>query len=227
MYRAGARRMRGLAMGTILLAVVLIAATAIAITQSARSVNASSDTESNRAMASIVLNQASYIQRGVDEYHQQGIETCELNFTLTWPANKMYNIFDPAYTDVPLQNAPATALNDPSQKWATRWTECWGTIYEAGIGTATFSYRSGYYGVILPDLKLGVCQQINKMLYGSTVISTSTASFTTWTATTSPGALTTVSPGNSQQPAACFRTSDGVYIFYSLVDLHQPGDPPT
>lgn len=214
----------GLAIGVILLAIILLAALSLAIAYGIRAGTAGNSDYKNKTLATSVINQAAYIQRAYDDFYSAGVNTCRVRF---YPADAgatdpytYHYVYDPAYTTVPVQVAPADALVDPAQTFGLRYSLCFGLVHEPGVGGSAVAYQRGHYAVLLPDLKKGVCEQINQTLWGSKSISVAADTFTTWVEYWNNETLW---PGTRNQPEACFQTSDGHYIYYKLVFIIAPG----
>lgn len=202
---------QGLAISSILLAIVLLAAVAITIAVSARSNGSHADDEKNRTLAAALIQQGNTIKTGYDYWMlTKGMDPCYIEF---WDYSVVagnavgywYGLYDPAYTNILHQYPPPDAFASPGNTWMRKY-DCGGLINEPGF--------TGGHPIIAPDVTLGVCKSLNLLLNNSTAIPTSTEDLATWE---DHHVTAWVNPSNANQPAACVQTSDGHYVYYFYI----------
>lgn len=218
--RVRPERVRGLAIGFILLAVILIAAIGIAIAVGAR--GKTSSLEESSALASAIVQQGVNIRLAVDRMVGDGVVKTAAFITLDTDAHT--GLYNPAFGYLPQQLPPAAAFTGSSapSQWQliSRTSGSYPSIYAYGalsIGGMTLS--STY--VILPYLTRSVCGAINYALYSQSIRHTWAPAYRSYLPlSTWQNGMGTNLPGLE----ACVYTSDTppVYLYYKVVEDYSP-----
>lgn len=202
---------RGLAISTILLAVILLAAIAITIALSSRNGNATSSAQQDRLLASTMLHQAQTFRTGFDMMQANGVEIQ----TITFDTASGTGLWGPNGTIV-YQYPPAAALTSTASDWGYKNSSGQGNVQLMNIGTAAGSERV----IQLNRITKGVCQQINQLLYGSTTIPKLTApsgTFANWD-TDAAGMDLSADPATNGRPEGCVEVEDQtVNVYYKTI----------
>lgn len=200
----------GFAIGTILLIVALIAVISGAIALASRSTNTSTAEQSAKVLASTVVQQGTTMRGGFEKMMVSGLSIA----TVTFDTTAATGLFNPTDGGAVQQFPPAESLLTTTNQWVYKVDGSSNAVVKLkGIGvTATEDYM-----IALADLKQAVCEQINKLLYGSTTVPTlSVGAAADWNT-----AVTTLdlSADNAvdKKPEQCVKTTDSKYVFYKTV----------
>lgn len=194
--------MAGLALTTILLAIVLLAAIAVTIAMSSRSGNASSATQQDKLVATTLLNEAQQLKTNVDFASSNGVDPNTITASVTAPVTKFY----PSSANIPEMVFPRGATVGITGNWY--WHGASSPIMINSIGSS-----AGSLLIEAVQLTQGVCQQINLGLFGSTNIPTVATSG--WDIT--PVGDTSNDPALAGQLEGCFYYAPYPEFFYYKV----------
>jgi hypothetical protein len=202
---------QGLAISTILLAVVLLAAIAVMIAMSSRSGNASSSEQQDRLLASTLLHQAQTFRTGFDMMQANGVDIQAITFD-TASGTGLWG------TDgtIVYQYPPAAALTSTASDWGYKNSSGQGNVQLMNIGTPAGPERV----IQLNRITKGVCQQVNQLLYGATTIPKLTApsgTFANWD-TDAASIDLSADPATDSRPEGCVEVEDqAVNVYYKTV----------
>lgn len=211
----GSSHQRGLAIGLILAVCLLVGALGVALTLSARSGPVTSENNKNKALATALIVQAARYKDGYfaseEVKGQWGSEPDD-------STSPTYAMSDPQYGFMEHQHPPPDAyISAGSALWIYKYNYSTGSavVYLENVGTENMTDLL----VATANLKLGVCQQINQQLLGSTAIpapSNASNTSTNWSTTANAVDLRGAS-AVSGIVAACIKTTDGQYVYYSTL----------
>lgn len=153
------RKMQGLSVSVILLAVVLLAAISVAIAVASRSGNASSGEQQDKLLATTILNEAQQLKNNFDFAISNGVDPSTITATSPAPVTQ----FLPLSANIPELVFPTGATVGVTGSWY--WHGASSPIIDRNIGT-----NAGNLLIEVVKLKQSVCQQINLGLFGSTDI---------------------------------------------------------
>ncbi len=182
-----------------------------------RSPSSQTDVEQAKVNASVILKQASDLRDGVARYASDfgaSAVTSTMNFSTTTDVG----LFDPVGRYASPQIMPTsafatgedTSIKAPAATVAGHWY-----INKLTVGNA-LSTGAADPMVVLPGLRLDVCQKINRLLYGSEAIATSTGSLADWATTPANAGISAVA-ALAGKPEACIETSNAKYVYYKAV----------
>lgn len=151
------KKTRGLAISTILLAVVLLAAIAVTIAMSSRASNNNTSTQQAKLNASTLMNQASNMRIGYDRMQANGVDASTI--TLDTAANT--GLFNPVSGGTVQQFPPGAAyVSGTPGGWYLDQL-----VVLQGVGTGT-AYSYVLFTTYLTET---VCQAINNLAYGASM----------------------------------------------------------
>lgn len=202
--RRNSKKAPGLALTTILLAVVLIAAIAITIAMSARSGNASSSQQQNKLLATTIISQAQQIKTSMEVAMSNGLDLCTVTISWTAPVTT----FNMGSYGTIAQVAPVKSTTNPGS-FGWLWHGSGALVKIMNVGTG-----AGNYVLEIDPLTQGVCQQINQALFGSTSILTSYAN--DWS-NPQPVDASTESNLDSKQEGCFYSSVFSRYFYYKVV----------
>lgn len=160
------KQQRGLAISTILLAVILLIAIAVTLAMSSRASNGNSSQQQAKLFATTLMNQANALKIGFDKMQANGIDFNNIRFNVNSNSG-VYGLFNPTYGGTEEQFPPINALFNPSAPGYTDWRYN-NNIMLKGVGT-----DNGIDAVVvMADISLTVCQAINNALHGISLSST-------------------------------------------------------
>lgn len=198
--RGTQKRIRGIAIAIILLAVVLLATIAFAIAKSSQTGN-DTGSDQDRLVATTVINAAQQLKTDFEMAMGNGvdpttvIESDQAPITSLWSNGaQVASILAPA-------NATTTATN-----W--KWHGANHPIIITNVGTS-----AGNYLIELIDIRKSVCEQINLGLFGSKNIPTVATSG--WD--NNPGDLTNDPATAGVQEGCFFYGPSPEYFYYKVV----------
>lgn len=210
------KRTRGLAISTILLAVVLLAAIAVTIAMSSRSSNGNSSAQQAKLNAATLMNQGANIRIGFDRMAANGTDPT----TITLDTSGTAGLFNPTIGGTVQQFPPSAAFTGGT---AGSWY--YGTnVALEGIGTA-----SSDSVVFVTDITKPVCQSIMNQLYGVAITNnpTQTAAANATAANIASGGVSgalgtaidftsDTNHATQNHPEGCFQelTPGTKYIYY-------------
>lgn len=228
---------RGNAIFAIILGVILFGALTWAVTQANRGQGNLGQTETSLILASQITSNPSSIRQTADLMILKGRTGAELRFNAdqstaaaatTDPTDFDYlaNVFNPAGEGgAAWSQPPADSLTDLT---------CITTLAYS-VGAAATGDRAGcwYYKrnvtlpgiginatadvvIALPNLKQGVCEQINLKLFGATTIEASGIALASWT-TAATAVDMTAGTYTSGRPFACVQNTGGDYLYYHTI----------
>lgn len=199
-------RQLGLAISTILLAIVLVAAIAIVIAIGSRAGPAQSAQQQARLDATTLINQAQNLKTGFDKMVADGLDPAAITF----------------------DNAPGTGLWNPSVGGTVAQldlppsgTTGLGAYYKwlyhgsgAELKLMNVGSSAGNYAVMVHYLTNATCQQINYLLWGSTTIprASSTQDTTSWAVVDY-----STDPATNERPEQCMATEGGTNFYYKVI----------
>ncbi len=184
-----------------------------------RTPTSQTDSEQAKVNASVILKQASDLRDGVARYASDN-GASSISATLDFSTTSNVGLFDPTAGYASPQIMPTsvfatgatTTILAPSATAAGHWHLNKTTV---GNGLATVAADPM---VVLPDIRLDVCQRINNILYGEAVTATpaaGTGALTTWTGNTNAGISAVGAIAN--RPEGCVATSDTKYVYFKTV----------
>lgn len=209
-------RIQGLAISTILLAVVLLAAIAVTIAMSSRSGQSNSTDQQNHLMATSLINQAQNLVQGMQNLAGTGID---IN-TITLDADPTHGLYNPALGGTPQQIPPPNAQYGGAASWHP-WS-LRNNIALMNIGTTAPEIM-----VMLTDITYPVCVEINKIL-GIAEIAPGTVPYLTTPAATQSNlydmsyALDLAADAATQNLyQGCLTSSDqNLNFYFSVAEVH-------
>ncbi|HEY1096870.1 MAG TPA: hypothetical protein VGF14_06475 [Alphaproteobacteria bacterium] len=210
---------RGNALFLILIAVVLFAALSFAITQSNRSTGSSAGEETNTVSGSNVTQYASAVRTGITRMLVRGNVLEDLFFDQPgdsgYTTNPTRQVFHPQGGAVVFQS-PDSNLVETGGQWY---------FFFANVKDMATSSLDAV--AVLTKVKRGVCQQINRNIFGSTTVSplgTAITDATIVAATynsASPVANTFDFGTTPNKPYGCFTSDSGTQFNYLHVLAEQ------
>ncbi len=216
----------------ILIAVSLLAALSFAVSQGGRGSGTQLSAERARLYASEILEYANIISSAVAQTKLRGAAETELCFDhASWGASDydhagcvdtLNRIFHPSGAGIDWTNAPTEAM-DPAATPDNLW-HFYGDNEIEKIGTTTGTAASSDLILLVDELSLPVCQQINTLL-GITAANTAPPTDSAFGSTRYVGAFGyTATIGDEDtalegQNAACFEKTGGTpeYAFYKVL----------
>lgn len=205
---------RGLALSVILLAVVLLAALGVAVAIGSRSGPTNISSQKAKILAATLLHQAQ-AYRDADLAMMQAKGMPYFNPDLT--TSGFYSMTDPAQGYTEPQQPPTDAyVSAASATWILKKDTSNGnaTVTLMNVGTTAADYT-----IATVNLKIGVCQQLNQLLGGSTTIPVETVGTSTaWSTAATVMDLSGEAAVNGKT-AQCVQTMDGQYVFYSTLRI--------
>jgi hypothetical protein len=212
---------RGNALFLILIAVVLFAALSFAITQSNRSTGSSAGEDTNTVSGSNVTQYASAVRTGITRMLVRGHALEDLLFDMpgetAYDANVARQAFHPQGGAIVFQDPDTNLVAEGGGKWVFFFAEVKDMATDAADAVA-----------VLTNVRRGVCQQINRNVFGSTAINAlGTAGLTK--ATLEAATFDSASEiGNNfnfgstpNKPYGCFSTDSGAVFHYMHVLAEQ------
>jgi hypothetical protein len=205
---------RGVAIATILLAVVLLVALSVAIAISTRAMNADGNKEQMKQVAMVILNQAQIYSDGFHEMEANGIPIDTITFDNAANTGLWNPVVGGALHQVPL---PRIGTVTPGFYW-----EYYGpskAVQFPGIGTPA----GAEYYLWTDYQKEEVCHQLNQILFNDPTIPTSTHTWQQWEAGLFDD---TDDPATNGRPEGCFASSNNdspwtpgvpVYFYYKTI----------
>lgn len=219
--RPSLRRQDGFIQAALLFGIALMTAVLGGFALANRSPTSQTDVEQAKVNASVILKQASDLRDGVARYATDFGSSAVLN-TMNFSTLSETGLFDPVARYASPQIMPTSAFNAPpaiatpdvtATTHAGHWYLNKGT---AGNGIATAGVADPM--VILPNLRLDVCQRVNNLLYGTSPTAAppeSGGALADWTGAATDGDLDGVAQG---WPEGCVETSDGgQYVYFKVV----------
>lgn len=206
-----ARREDGNALFLILIAVALFAGLSYAVTQSGRSSGQSVSEESNMILSSQVMQYPAGIRTGITRMLIRGTAVSELEFHD--PSDPLYTaetsreVFHPDGGGVAYQRVIQDTVTDPV-------TDLW--VFVDDVIVTNIATGGAEVVALLPDVRGGVCQQINEAATGSTAIPSPTAPIATMAAFIG-GGFTLAGAGIEGQPFMCIEAADGTFGYYHVL----------
>lgn len=173
------KRIAGLAISTILLAIVLLVAIAVSIAMASRAGNTSSAQQQDKLTATAIMEQAQQFKTAFELAMSNGVDVTTI--TATWPPGPGNQplIFSPASVGIPTPLVPPIAASDyvdhTNMAYAWIWHGYDGLVKIMNVGTG-----AGNYVLAVHPITRGVCQQINQMLFGNPSIPSITSSTYDW-----------------------------------------------
>lgn len=146
-------KIHGLAISTVLLAVVLLAAIAVTIAMSSRSGQSSSADQQNHMMATALINQAQNLVQGMQNLSDSG---SDIN-TITLDDDPTHGLYYPALGGAPQQTPPPNAQYGGAASWHT-WS------LRNNISLMNSGTTAPEIMVMLTDITYPVCVEVNKIL---------------------------------------------------------------
>ncbi len=202
----------GNALFLILIAVALFAGLSYAVTQSGRSSGQSVSEESNMILSSQVMQYPAGIRTGITRMLIRGTAVSELLFNdpSAYSGTTTREVFHPDGGGVAYQEVIQDTVADPT-------TDFW--VFHDDVVVTNIATAAAEVVALLPDIRGGVCQQINGAATGSSSIPTLTPAVTSAAllagGVTIAGAATT--PQIDGQPFLCVQTSDGDNFYYHVL----------
>lgn len=203
------KKTRGLAISTILLAVVLLAAIAVTIAMSSRSSNGNSSTQQAKLNAATLMNQAANMRIGFDRMAANGTDPT----TITFDTSGTAGLFNPTVGGTVQQFPPSAAYKTPpgTPQWYYNQN-----VKLEGIGTSNADYV-----VLVTNISGAVCNSIMNQLYGMATPLQSAAATATIANLTSNAAVDFTSDSNhatQNRPEGCFGDVTGnFWVYYKAV----------
>jgi hypothetical protein len=208
---------RGNALFLILIAVVLFAALSFAITQSNRSTGSSAGEETNTVSGSNVTQYGSAIRTGLTRLLVRGITLEDVLFDI--PGSTDYDtvhptrqVFHPRGGAVVFQE-PDSNLVEAGGKWV---------FFFAAVRDMATTAPDAV--AVLTNVKRGVCQQINRNIFGSTTIPTLPTAITasaldaaTYDDSAVIGNSFDLNSTGTNRPYGCFVSDAGVFNYMHVL----------
>ena len=157
-----------------------------------RTPTSQTDSEQAKVNASVILKQASDLRDGVARYASDNGASSIVS-TMDFTATGVAGLFNPTSGYASPQIMPTsvfatgatTTIQAPAATVAGHWH-----LNKATLGNNLATVAADPM-VVLPDIRLDVCQRINNILYGEPITATpgaGTAALTAWTGDTNAGA---------------------------------------
>ncbi|MGH1399525.1 MAG: hypothetical protein ACRBCT_09960 [Alphaproteobacteria bacterium] len=220
----------GNALFVILIAISLLAALSYAVSSSNRGVQNMSE-ERARLYATEIIEYSDIIANAVSQLRLRDCDADEISFENdvvggyangNAPSDETCHIFSLSGGGI-TWNAPNEAAMDANASPDNRW-HFYGHNEIETVGTTTGAAASSDLLLVVDELDLTVCQQINKLSNVTTSVSTTPPTDTDITETLFTGTYgytTTIGDEASTletQPTACFlNTTDTKYTFYRVL----------
>lgn len=214
------QKQRGIAIFTVLLAVVAIMGALAVIANSNGSLQNASNGQSQKIAATGIINQGGTLASAFHNMEARGITAS----TVTHDMNATTGIFHPTVGTTTYVRPPASVFvaGVPSVRQA--WVYKGGAALQGnGIGTA-----AAEYAFVLRGLTRGICEEINNHLYGSTVIPATTNTAATFVADAATDAVTPITDttavnmsavaGVSRWMSGCVASSDTQYVYFVVAE---------
>lgn len=213
-------RQAGVAMFTVILAIVAVMGALAATFVSTPSLSGASSGQNYKILASGLISQGATLVQAFQNMEAKGNSAS----TITFDMNTTTGLFHPTAGTTSYQKPPATAFltTVPSvrQAWVYKGTALIGN----GVGTS-----AGENSVVVRGLLQKVCQEINLNLYGSATIPTATGkAASTFVADAATDAATPITDttavdlsavaGISRWTAGCVASSDGEYVYFAVAE---------
>lgn len=204
-----ARREDGNALFLILIAVALFAGLSYAVTQSGRSSGQSVSEESNMILSSQVMQYPAGIRTGITRMLIRGTGVSELLFNppSAYSATTSQEVFHPDGGGVAYQQTIQDTVNDPG-------VDDW--VFVDDVVVTDIATASAEVVALLPDVREGVCQQINEAATGSTATPQPTAPIANMAAFIA-GNFTLSGATIAGQPFMCIEAADGEYGYFHVL----------
>ena len=212
------RAEEGNALFLILIAVVLFAALSFAITQSNRSSGSSVGEESNTVTGSGITQYGSAVRTGLTRMLVRGILIDEAVFNSPsdagYTTNPTKQVFHPQGGAVVFQAPDANLVNSGGQ-----WYFFFAAVKDMGTSAVDAV-------AVLTDVKRGVCQQINRNIFGATTVSALATDITNISTITgssynvaSPISNTFDLGTTPNKPYGCFTSGSGATLKYNYMHV--------
>ena len=200
----------GFAVSLIILVVALFAVVIAAMTIAGRSTSTTGSEQAGKVHASVIVQQGNNLKGGFDVMiNGKSIAINQITFDNA--ANT--GLFHPTDGTVPEQIPPSEALVTATNKWVFKRDNNGDAVVKLkGIGLDA----NADYVIALVDLKSAVCEQINKMLYGTSNVPSVTIASTAWN---TPETAVDLSADDNvdRRPYQCVKTSDDKYVYYQVI----------
>jgi hypothetical protein len=211
--------------------IALMAAAAVAYTTLSHSANSSSADQNAKVQAATIISQGVAVKNVVDVYLTANWATTDLMFNgapgpsvgqggqavlITDNTDPSYRkqIFNPSVSGgiaAPIPPSVAMANNTATDYWFYRTPG----LVLTGVGSGGTDIL-----MVLPDIKLAICQQINALVNNDSltavpyVTNVAAAGFET-----GASAITTVAAGGVPRSEGCLKSTDGVYVYYRALSI--------
>lgn len=204
-HRHPLSRQRGMGATVILFTIALIVLVGAALAYGSRGNSKAFSGESAKVMSAVLLKQSAEYRDAYNRYVFDGGDPAAMAFAVT-AVSPSKALFDPAKQYGVLQQPPLEA-----QTTASDWD------YQAATAVTGVGSSAKDSIVFLLNVKLAVCQQINKQLYGDAITDAPVVTNVAGTSVAILAAATlTVTSGRA---TGCIASTDTtpVYIFYSTL----------
>lgn len=214
------KHQRGVALLSIVMVVVALLALLGGIVSSSRGNTASTSEHTTKLLATSIIDQGNNISVGASMMLSKGRSMVEVTDNSTDDGTGgVYGLYNPTVGGSQVQTPVADAL-DTSQKWILKidpaaTTDATRPLFTASnVGTAAADYA-----VVLGDVKLAVCQQINAIVHGLSVTAVpdtvTTGALAAFTA--AAGSVTTDAVKHNGWQNGCVKTTDGKYAYFNTL----------
>lgn len=204
----------------VMMGVILFAALAFVVSRGMRSETTTGISKRQAELAAVdILDYAQKIERAINKLRSRGVSENDLDFTnavvagyahtpVTADTSKIFHASGGNITWM----APQEKVNDGSE-WFFTGETCIPDIGTGSAGCESDTNNNEELLAVLPNLKLSVCEEINKRLNIATMPSGGSISTSQYTGSFADGSSPTGSDGLN---AACV-TYGGNYVFYYVL----------
>lgn len=216
---------RGLAIGAIIAAIALAGFLAVAYATSNQSASSLTGQQSNKTQATTITTMGTNVGVGYSAMLTRGYTISDISFKggegygpsdSTEPDKQM---FHPSSGTAVVPITPASALDSPgtSDVWHF-WTT---NVRVASAGGTELGTNASDAVVVLPKVKLGICQQINNQLNGVPIADTPISGNVTLAdlqqiAPSSALTIYTRTGTDAPRTEACLATTDGTPSYFYI-----------
>jgi hypothetical protein len=199
--------------GPLFVAILLIAVVMGAMAKMSRNSTTGVTDQGAKTNAAVLMKQSSDFKAGFDRLLTTGTVTAT---QITFDTNATTGLFNPT------PGAQYAVLHTPPAGVAQSGTPAY--TYNPNIKLPSIGSNSAADGVVVVgNISLAVCNQINTQLYNDAATNTpatSTGSSASWTGTAAidDSGLTTNGNFYNGRPEGCVKTSDGQYVYYKALN---------
>lgn len=205
----------------VLLGVALFTALAFVISRGMRSDSATGISQRQSELAAVdIIDYAQGLERAVTKLRQRGVSENDIDFTNAFVAGYSHTpvqpsenkVFERAGGGVSWKDGPPDA-NDGSP-WLFTGATCIPDVGAGGAGCESDGVNNEELLAVLPNLKVSVCQEIDKRLGITAIPSGGTISASQFTGTFADNGAPS---GVDGRTAACVLSGGNYYFYYVLL----------